>query len=799
MKKLNNILKLLVLSFLIVSEVSAQSIPTLELTRNGIPTNNGFGVSTLPMQATFLRDAVNNSTFSVNNPAVSVTISFRNQQFTGLNYGSSTAVPDGSGGFFSTAQSTGLVFGGGPSLATDPVAFGATPYNRYNIIGEYGGNGGPTNTMFTSNPTATGSDLGTGINVSTGSQSKINGGFEVFTTAQTLFGSANGIGSRVYFGDLVLKFSSPQKNPVIHVAGLGGSYRYLPIGLTDVQANYRSTFFSTELELQNTGITSTLMSGNSFMQLSGNNLLNNNDANPNGGSILDPSELFNNLGAATGSVRLNGTVEEVVYRIYLQSGTASQFAWSVPGSLIQGASRDPFTGDIWYVSTSLDKPTQQISGNVYNDRDGLTDGDINKSAGIDNPKTNVGGTLFANLLNTSGQVVASTLVSSDGSYLFDAVPVGTYSIQLTINSSVGTYTTPAAAPLTTLPTNWVNTGEFNGNTPGNDGSINGRSASIIVIANDIRTQVNFGIERLPESVNLSKFIPTPLLNSVITLDNTSPLNLPILQGSDPEDQVTSGVLTSKTVKITTLPTTSQLLYAGVPVTVNQIITNFNPSLLQIKFTIAAPAGQTSFQYAYVDAAGLPDPTPATYTINWPDPGVLVITLAEFTAVKNNCFANLNWKTSYELNSEKFEVEVSSDLNTSFTSTGTVAASMNSTTIKNYKFGYAMETGVQYYFRLKMFNKDGTFTYSEIRKLSCMDVKTQIAIAPNPTVDMFKISGMEKGRNTILIYSNDGKLLNTQVVKNTVHSVDMSSYASGLYMVRVINENGSININRVVKK
>ena len=800
MKKLNNLLRILSLSLLIVGGANAQSIPTLELTRNNPPTNFGAGVSTVPMEAIFQNDNINNSTFSTNTPQVSVTVSFRNQQFTGLNYGSATAVPDGSGGFFSTQQTTGLVFGAGPTLANDPIVFGAAPYNRYNIIGEYGGNGGPVNNMFTSNPTAAGANLGTGFSVKDASNTKLNAGFEIFTTAQALFGSSNPVGSRVYFGDIVIRFSSPQKNPVIHIAGLGGSYRYQKLGFINIPANYLSTFFSTELELENTGITSTLLSGNSYVQLSGNNILNNNDANPNGGSIFAPDEApFNNVGAATGSVRLNGTVQEVVYRVYLQSGTASQFAWSAPASAVEGATRDPFTGDIWYVSASLDKPTQQVSGNVFIDRDGLSDNNINKSAGVDNPKTNIGGTLYANLLNAGGLVVASTLVSSDGSYLFDAVPLGTYSVQLTTNTSAGTYATPITAPATFLPSGWANTGEFIGNTAGSDGTVNGKSSSVVVGSSDIKTEVNFGIERLPESVNFTILIPNPPINTVVTFDGSSPYFLTPLAGSDPEDLPTTTSLTGRTVRIDSLPSNSQLLYNGLPITLGQTITNYNISLLQIKFTQSIPSnGKTAFKYSFIDAAGFADPTPATYTII-PNNGSLFFSLTDFTVSKNNCVANLNWKTSSEINSEKFEVEVSADINATFATKGTIAASTNSSITKNYQFNFSMETGVQYFFRLKMINKDGTFTYSEIRKLSCTDLKTQIAIAPNPVIDMFNLSGMEKGKNTILIYSNDGKLIKSQVTGTTTYNVDISNFSAGLYMVRILNENGSNTTKRIVKK
>jgi hypothetical protein len=801
-------LKLIAFLFALLTmetSINAQSVPTLELQRAAVPiagSNYGFGVNTIPVVSAFQNDAINNNTFTPNNPLSTLTVSFRNQVFTSLNYGTANY----NSGLASTLQTTGLVFGGEPSLSSPAypgdITQGANPGNRYDNLGFYSSAGGPTYNMFTSNPNASGAELSTGIQI-LGSSLKPNGGVGVFTTAQALFNDtiAYPRGARVYFGDIVFKFSQPVLNPVLHFAGLGGSYRYLPFGLTDLPANYRSTFFSSELEMVSTGYTSTLMSGNSFIQLSGNNILNNNDANPNGNSAVNPGEIFNNLGAATGSVRINGIVTEVVYHVYLQGGSASQFAWSAKGldavgnQLITAATKDPFTGDIWWVSASYEKPTQQISGNIFIDKDGLTDNNINQSFGVANPTTNLGGSLFANLLNTAGQVVASIPVSNDGAYLFDNVPVGTYSVQLTTNASAGTYASPAVAPATVLPTGWANTGEFVGNTSGNDGTVNGTSSSVVVNATDIKVQVNFGIERLPESNSYINFIDKPLLNTVLTLNNA----LPVLSGSDPEDQPVPGSLVNKSLRIDTLPDNAILLYAGVQVFQGQVILNYTPALLQVKFTIpgAGISGIVKFNYSYIDAAGLADPTPAFYTLQWPAGGPLPIILSDFSALKNNCNAILNWKTSSELDSEKFEVEFSTATNSAFEAIGTLAASGNSTSTKSYQFNYAMESGVVYYFRLKMYKKDGTFTYSEIRTISCIDTKAPIAIVPNPTTNVFHITGMAKGKNTISIYSNDGKLIRTENVINN-KDILISNLPAGGYVLRILNENGTASVERLIK-
>ena len=800
MKKSLKPLMLIGLTLIVVQGLIAQSIPTLEMQLNGptVPGNNyGLGTSTNPVVTQFRNDLLNNGVYTQGLPPSTLTVSLANQQFTGFNYGT----PNYNGLGVSTVQTTGLVFGVGPSLVTDPTPQGGNPYNRYNLIGEYGGGGGPTNAMFTSNPTATGAQLGTGLIVKDAGINALNGAVEVFTTAQTLFNNpAYPVGSRPYFGDLVLTFSQPVKNPIIHVAGLGGSYRYLPVGMADNPANYLSTYFTTELELATTGVTSTLMSGNAFIQLSGNNVLNSNHINPNGGSINDPTEInFNNLGAATGSIRINGTVQQLVYRIYLQSGTASQFAWSALGTtVIPAAARDPFTGDIWYVAASYDKPTQQITGNVFNDKDGLTDNNVNQSAGLPNLRTNVSNGLYANLLNAVGLVVASVPVGANGAYLFDNVPLGTYTVQLTNAASAGTYVTPVAPPPTALPTNWVNTGENNGNGFGNDGIVDGKSALIIVAAGDIKSDINFGIERLPDSKNFTSFIALPIVGDVAILNTPGSVKfgpLPVLTGSDPEDQPTEGVLTGKSVKITQLPAFGVLKYNGIPIALNQVIPNFSAALLTLQFT-AVSNNFVDFKYAYVDAAGLPDPTPANYHLEWS--GCCPIFLSEFVANKNECTANLTWKTSTEINGDRFEIEVSSFTTANYAPVGAVTAFGNSSTPKSYQFSYPMQQGVVYYFRLKMIDKDGKFSYSEVRQLSCAKGKEGITLGPNPTMGQFTIRGMESGKNTIEVYAANGQLVKSQVIAQVQGNVDVSYVAPGSYAVKITSEKGNTVVVKLIK-
>ena len=771
---------------------------TLEMTGTGstITTN---GPNATPVTVRLREDIANltnNTFFRTYNPALNLTASFNNQQYTAT-YGN---------------ISTGMAFGAGNTASTGGTTQQAEPLPIYTNFGS-GLTGAPLNGMFVSSPTGTpvakyelgGRGVGLDVEGTRGGKSsetlasEINFGLAVFTNVEPLFDANLAKDGRYYYGDLVLTFDRPVINPVVHIGGLGGSYSYIPsTGSSSAQISY----FTTELELQNSNVTSTFMSGNQYFNVSGNNILNS-ATKPNAGSYDDGFAIngfpaytaSTGVGAATGSVLITGTVTQLVYKVYVRGSAASDFNFSKPQSAIAGATRRPLNGDLFYIAVSLNKPTQQITGNVYIDGDGLNDaggGDINRTAGVKNPGTNVGGTVYANLL-AGGLVVASVPVNADGSYLFNNVTIGTYTVN--ISTTQGTVGSAVAA---TPPTGWINTGEFVGAGAGSDGAVNGTSAPITLVAGTIQTEVNFGIERLPESIDFTTVIVKPMLNSTITLNVSSVPSMPVLSGSDPEDKPVTGVLTGNTVKITVLPVNSTLKYNGSNIVIgtNNTITNFDPTKLQILFNFPTPTQQTQFSYAYVDAAGGVDPTPAIYKITWTAGGPLAVVLSDFTATSKECSAIVSWSATSELNADKYEVEVTTK--NDFTKAGTVIAAGNVSTVQHYEFTYPMQSGIVYYFRLKIINLDGTFSYSNsIVKASCAG-NGHITVAPNPVKDVFHISGMAAGKNTIAIYSNDGKLVRTETISSTFGDVNISNFLKGIYIVRIIAENGTAFSQKIIK-
>jgi LruC domain-containing protein len=141
------------------------------------------------------------------------------------------------------------------------------------------------------------------------------------------------------------------------------------------------------------------------------------------------------------------------------------------------------------VNFGLNEIPTGLSGNVYNDADGMTDNLVD-GTGIDKPNTQQ---LYVNISDASNNVVNVATVAADGSWIALGITPGTYTVSVSINQG----TSGQATPVIELPSNWVNTGERNGAGNGHDGNMNGSLSNVAVVNGNVTTDVNFGIEERP--------------------------------------------------------------------------------------------------------------------------------------------------------------------------------------------------------------------------------------------------------------------------------------------------------------
>ncbi len=374
------------------------------------------------------------STFLTFNPNITVTASISNQQYNSI---STSRISTGKG----------MSFGGRVNSIT-PVATQVPVFNSLNTVDN------PANNHFTSSPNG---PTSTGIDVAD------NYGFYFYNSVDELFTNNDAVNGRYYFGDITLTFSQPVSNPVIHINGLGCNVLFGGVNRQGI---------TSELELQTGGVSLSKLSGTSEFDVTANKILNN---------AATPS--FNcGAGAACGSVKVAGTnITTLTFKVYVR-GDGNGTAWSHTSIN---------AGDEFMMSASINTPVN-IAGNVFYDNNGLTDNTVNGTG------TNVGGSLFANLIDSNNKVVAAVPINANGTYQFSAVGDGIYNVILsTIQGTQG-----SAAPGAILPSGYVNTGEFVGTGAGNDGTIDGVINNIVVSSSNI-TNVNFGIYACPTITNPS--------------------------------------------------------------------------------------------------------------------------------------------------------------------------------------------------------------------------------------------------------------------------------------------------------
>jgi hypothetical protein len=258
-----------------------------------------------------------------------------------------------------------------------------------------------------------------------------------------------------------------------------------------------------------------------------------------------------------------------------------------------------------------------------------------------------------------------------------------------------------------------------------------------------------------------------------------------LSGSDPED----GILgTNNTVVITSVPSNEQIYYAGNLLTNNETILFYNPFLLQIKWT-DINVTSTSFTYAFVDAAGKEDPTPATYTINVSI--VLANTLSSFTGQSTDEGNLLTWVSYNETATTNFTVQRSVD-GINFTSIGDVAGSGNGSTVNHSFTDISPIPNTPNSYRLEWTDGNGNIAYSNIVTLAASSMSTVVDITPNPFRDQLtvRLSLSQAEPVTIRVLDSRGMLLKQgqyQGAKgpNAIEVNGLSALPASVYFIQVV--------------
>jgi Leucine-rich repeat (LRR) protein len=170
---------------------------------------------------------------------------------------------------------------------------------------------------------------------------------------------------------------------------------------------------------------------------------------------------------------------------------------------------------------------------------------------------------------------------------------------------------------------------------------------------------------------------------------------------------------------------------------------------------------------------------------------LPLTLLQFTGAPQGYTVDLQWKTTDEENTGQFIVQRSTD-GVSFNPIGTVPAK---NTIGEQTYGFTdnnPQTGNNYY-RLKMQDLDGRFTYSPIVRIAIAALPADCQAYPNPATGRTSLlfNSEKVATYTIRITDAGGKLMTLLAGTATIglNKIDISlqGYAPGSYVITLDDE------------
>jgi len=181
----------------------------------------------------------------------------------------------------------------------------------------------------------------------------------------------------------------------------------------------------------------------------------------------------------------------------------------------------------------------------------------------------------------------------------------------------------------------------------------------------------------------------------------------------------------------------------------------------------------------------------------PDMVALPVQLVHFWGNMQNRVTQLQWETSNENNSDYFSIERSID-GTNFQPIGKVSAAGQANDTRRYQYfdkDVTSITASTIYYRLRLADKDGKFTYSKIISFSLLQ-GNGFTLYPNPVQKQLniKVGQIQEGRMLIQLTDLNGRVIqafNKYVGANSIINMEVSQLKPGVYILQVKNDRNEV--------
>jgi hypothetical protein len=163
---------------------------------------------------------------------------------------------------------------------------------------------------------------------------------------------------------------------------------------------------------------------------------------------------------------------------------------------------------------------------------------------------------------------------------------------------------------------------------------------------------------------------------------------------------------------------------------------------------------------------------------------LPIVLSSFSLVSKNNDVTLSWVTASEINNKRFEIERSKDA-INFEIIGSVDGKENSDTNNEYNFNDNSLSNGHYYYRLKQYDFDETFTYSNIISAEINLTEEIVNIFPNPTNNYIYIEALgEIDEVTITNFMGQKMSVRLGQKNSNRQELDLGQFTPGMYSIKL---------------
>src|SRR5579863_356096 len=170
-------------------------------------------------------------------------------------------------------------------------------------------------------------------------------------------------------------------------------------------------------------------------------------------------------------------------------------------------------------------------------------------------------------------------------------------------------------------------------------------------------------------------------------------------------------------------------------------------------------------------------------------GVLPLTLVSFYNSQQNQDVILYWRTENEENINSFEIESGGNGNSDWQLLEIIPSMAANAGGYSYSFIDHNKISGDRYYRMKIVDRDGKFTYSKVLFVASGQTGT-ISVTPTLVYSSMNVTLPVSGPTRISIYNTSGLMVKTLNTGNEVFSIEVSGLTRGEYFLQVLQGNNS---------